>query len=48
MLHHKGTQTIDTERLTLRPFRYTDNDDMLTYWVSDPNPTFRFIYIINC
>ena len=37
MLHHKGTQTIDTERLTLRPFRYTDNDDMLTYWVSDPN-----------
>ena len=36
MLSHKGTQTIETERLTLRPFRFSDNEDMLTYWVSDP------------
>lgn len=36
MLTHCGTVTIDSERLTLRPFRYTDDDDMLTYWVSDP------------
>ncbi len=36
MLFHSGTQTIHTERLTLRPFSYDDNDDMLTYWVSDP------------
>jgi ribosomal-protein-alanine N-acetyltransferase len=36
MLNHIGTQTISSERLTLRVFRYTDNDDMLTYWVSDP------------
>lgn len=36
MLSHQGTQIIDTQRLILRPFRHTDNDDMLTYWVSDP------------
>lgn len=36
MLSHKGTQPINTERLILRPFRQTDNDDMLNYWVSDP------------
>ncbi len=36
MLSHLGTQTIDTERLILRPFRYTDDVDMLTYWISDP------------
>ena len=35
MLLHQGTQTIETERLILRPFLYTDNNDMLTYWVSD-------------
>ena len=36
MLFHQGTQTIETERLILRPFSHADNDDMLTYWVSDP------------
>ena len=36
MLTHQGTQIIETERLILRPFLYTDNDDMLNYWVSDP------------
>lgn len=36
MLSHLGTQVINTERLTLRPFRHTDNHDMLTYWISDP------------
>lgn len=36
MLRHCGTQTIDSERLILRQFHYTDDDDMLTYWVSDP------------
>jgi Acetyltransferases, including N-acetylases of ribosomal proteins len=35
MLKHNGTQTINTERLLLRPFRYTDDDDMLAYWISD-------------
>lgn len=36
MLFHRGTQEINTERLILRPFSYVDNNDMLTYWVSDP------------
>ena len=34
MLNHIGTQTLHSERLILRPFRYTDDDDMLSYWVS--------------
>lgn len=37
MLKHTGTQVINTERLVLRPFRYTDDNDMLAYWISDPN-----------
>lgn len=36
MLTHYGTQTIETERLTLRQFQYTDDNDMLAYWISDP------------
>jgi ribosomal-protein-alanine N-acetyltransferase len=36
MLTHCGTQTINTERLVLRAFEYSDNNDMLHYWVSDP------------
>jgi ribosomal-protein-alanine N-acetyltransferase len=36
ILNHIGTQTINSERLILRTFQYTDNDDMLTYWISDP------------
>jgi ribosomal-protein-alanine N-acetyltransferase len=36
MLNHAGTQTLDSERLILRKFRHTDDDDMLAYWISDP------------
>lgn len=36
MLKHSGTQTINTERLILRQFQYTDDNDMLAYWISDP------------
>jgi ribosomal-protein-alanine N-acetyltransferase len=36
MLNHLGTQIVNSERLILRAFQYTDDDDMLTYWVSDP------------
>lgn len=36
MLKHLGTQTIHSQRLILRPFSYTDSDDMLAYWISDP------------
>lgn len=35
MLTHIGTQTIETEQLTLRRFQYTDDDSMLKYWVAD-------------
>ena len=37
MLTHSGTNTIETERLILRRFRYTDDDVMLKYWVADEN-----------
>lgn len=36
MLTNAGTMEIDTERLTLRRFKYTDNEDMLKYWISYP------------
>ena len=35
MLTHTGTQTIETERLILRRFAYSDDDAMLKYWVAD-------------
>ena len=35
MLTHIGTNTIETERLMLRRFKYTDDEDMLKYWVAD-------------
>lgn len=36
MLTHQGSKTIESERLVLRAFQYTDDEDMLTYWISDP------------
>ena len=42
MLKHNGTQTIETERLILRKFAYTDADDMLKYWISDPLVQFSY------
>lgn len=35
MLTHCGTQPIETERLLLRQFAYTDDDAMLKYWIAD-------------
>lgn len=35
MLTHNGTKTIETERLILRRFEYTDGTAMLKYWVAD-------------
>ena len=35
MLTHNGTKTIETERLILRRFEYTDDTAMLKYWISD-------------
>ena len=34
MLTHIGTNTIETERLILRKFEYTDDEAMLKYWVA--------------
>lgn len=38
-MDHLGTQTIRTERLTLRRFRMDDRDAMFRNWQSDPNVT---------
>lgn len=35
MLTHIGTTTIETERLVLRHFEYTDDESMLKYWITD-------------
>ena len=35
MLTHIGTRTIETERLILRRFEYTDDDAMLGNWIAD-------------
>ena len=37
MLNHCGTQTLASKRLILRRFEYSDDDDMLKNWVSDPD-----------
>jgi len=36
MLTYNGTIQIETERLILRKFEYTDDENMLKYWISDP------------
>jgi ribosomal-protein-alanine N-acetyltransferase len=36
MLVHCGTQLLESERLIPRTFYHTDDEDMLTYWISDP------------
>lgn len=35
-MNHCGTQMIETERLTLRPFALTDTADLLELWIADP------------
>ena len=42
MLTHCGTQQIDTTRLLLRPFQYTDDEYMLKYWISDPKIQYMY------
>lgn len=42
MLNHCGTQSIQTERLILRRFAFTDADDMLKNWISDPQVQLRY------
>lgn len=38
-MEHRGTKVIETERLTLRPFRKEDAEDMYRNWASDPEVT---------
>lgn len=35
-MNHKGTQTLQTQRLILRPFAYADAASMFNNWASDP------------
>lgn len=35
VLTHVGTNTIETERLILRRFEYSDDTAMLKYWIAD-------------
>lgn len=35
MLKHCGTQNVESERLLLRKFSYSDSDEMLANWISD-------------
>ena len=42
MVTHRGTQTIETERLILRRFRMDDAQAMYDRWASDPEVT-RFL-----
>ena len=39
MLCHRGTQTLETERLILRQYRLDDADDMFANWVTDREVT---------
>ena len=39
MLNHKGTQTLETERLILRPFTMADAEPMFRNWANDPAVT---------
>ena len=41
-MNKTGTQTIETHRLILRPFRMEDAEDMFNNWASDPEVT-RFL-----
>src|SRR5665647_2070441 len=38
-MNHKGTTTIETERLVLRPFTMADAEPMYRNWASDPEVT---------
>ena len=41
-MNHLGTQTIETERLILRRFEYTDIDSMLRNWISDEKTQYDY------
>ena len=42
MVKHIGTQTIETERLILRRFEYSDIDSMLKNWIADEKTQYDY------
>ena len=38
-MNHTGSKILHTKRLTLRPFKETDAEEMFTRWASDPDVT---------
>ena len=42
MLTHCGTKKIETERLAIRKFDYSYAEDMLEFWISDPEVQFLY------
>ena len=43
-MNHKGTKTLETERLILRKFEITDAQNMFDNWASNPNVTKYLIW----
>lgn len=43
-MKHKGTQTLETERLILRKFKITDAQNMFDNWAANPNVTKYLIW----
>ncbi|MBO5384090.1 MAG: GNAT family N-acetyltransferase [Ruminococcus sp.] len=41
-MKHIGTKIFETKRLVCRPFIYTDCEDMLNNWISNPNVQFEY------
>lgn len=41
-MKHIGTNTIQSPRLTLRRFQYSDAKDMMKYWISDPQVQYEY------
>ena len=42
MITHVGTQTIETERLILRRFEYSDIDSMIRNWIADERTQYDY------
>ena len=42
MITHTGTQTIETERLILRRFEYSDIDSMIRNWIADEKTQYDY------
>lgn len=41
-MRHCGTKVIETERLVLRPFHFSDCDSMLRNWIANPKVQYEY------